>query len=294
MLRICGGCLAATEPHPGPVRPQRMGLWTTPISHPAEGRLYGMSLDPATVLLTLGGALSRLSAATHHGWGVARRPDRVHVTVPLHAHRTDRAVHHRHYADLTTEELEAAVTSPLRTVLDCARHLPLPEALAVADSALRARAVESVELLEIADRLRGPGSKDARRVLRHADERAANAFESVLRGHLIQAGMASFVPQLVIHAPGLLFVADLGDEEARVALEADGYAVHGTRRAFAVDLQRHDELQSAGWVTRRFAWEHVMFRPGWVVEQTRIAMSQRIVEQARMRRKAPRTRRQAA
>lgn len=233
-----------------------------------------------------GGCLSWLSAATHHGWGVASRPATVHVTVPLHAHRSGRTTHVRHYADLSQDELTAGVTSPLRTVVDCARHLPLPQALAVADSALRAGAVHRLELEEAADAVRGPGSPRARRVLLRADERAANAFESVLRGHLIAAGMTGFVPQLVVHEPGLLLVADLGDADARVVLEADGYGVHGTRRAFAADLARHDELQSAGWVTRRFAWEHVMHRPDWVVAQTRAALSQRIVRRPPMRTKA--------
>ena len=44
-----------------------------------------------------GGCLSWLSAATHHGWGVARQPDTVHVTVPRHAHRSGPAGHRRHY-----------------------------------------------------------------------------------------------------------------------------------------------------------------------------------------------------
>ena len=62
-----------------------------------------------------------------------------------------------------------------------------------------------------------------------------------------------------------------------MAFEADGYAVHGTRRAFAADLARHDDLQADGWVTRRFAFEHVLRRPSWVGRQVLVAASQRVV-----------------
>lgn len=256
---------------------------------------YALAGSDAALLTAVadGGALCRLSAATHHGWGVVAPPRVVQVAVPSRSHREATSEHRRHYADLDEDELGLGVTSPLRTVVDCARHLPLHEALAVADSALRARAVDRHELAEVARTLRGPGARSARLVLARADERAANAFESALRGHLLVAGLVSFVPQLVIAEPGLLVVADLGDPDARVALEADGYGVHGTRRAFAADLARHDELQQAGWITRRFAWEHVMRRPAWVVEQVRGALAQRLVRRPQVRRKGP-VRRQSA
>ena len=260
-----------------------------------RGRYALAGSDAALVTAVAdGGALCRLSAAQHHGWGVVSAPSGTQVAVPTHAHRDAVTGHRRHYTDLHGDELRAGVTSPLRTVVDCARHLPLHEALAVADSALRARAVEHAELTEAARSVRGPGSRNARLVLARADDRAANAFESALRGHLLVAGIASFVPQLVISEPGLLVVADLGDPDARVALEADGYGVHGTRRAFAADLARHDELQQAGWVTRRFAWEHVMRRPAWVVEQVRGALLQRLVRRPPLRRKGLIQRRRAA
>ena len=228
-----------------------------------------------------GGVVSHLSAAQVHGWALSRRASQVHVTVPTHAHRSGTVLWRRHYAELSPDELGQGVTGPLRTVIDCARRLPVPEALAVADSALRIRAVDPVELEEAAAALRGPGSRQARLVLTHADDRPANAFESTLRGTLLTAGIDGFVPQLLVTGAGLLAAVDLGDPEARVALEADGYGVHGTRRAFAADLARHDELQSAGWITRRFAWEHVMLRPVWVVAQVRSALNQQLVARPR-------------
>lgn len=238
--------------------------------------LPGADAD-AAVAHGMGGALSYLTAARVHGWGVVHRPSLPHVTVASHGHgrSTPRAV--VHFAPITAAEHAAGVTSPVRTVLDCARTLPFHEGLAVADSALRCGSVLREELVHAASAYRGAGARRARAVCDAADERAANAFESALRGHLVAAGIRGFVPQQQITDPGLFVVVDLAHEDRRVALEADGYGVHGTRRAFALDLARHDDLQSLGWVTRRFAFEHVMRRGAWVVEQVRTALRQRVV-----------------
>ncbi|WP_336921656.1 hypothetical protein [Aquipuribacter sp. SD81] len=231
------------------------------------------------------GCLSHLSAAVHHGWGVLHQPDRLHLTLPR-GHKHGDLPGTRWFATTLDEaELAAGVTSPLRTVLDCARTLPLPAALAVADSALRAGHVRREELCALADVTRTTGAVAARRVVRLADGRAANPFESALRAVVLGTGLRGFIPQLVVTGPGLLAVVDLGDPDRRVALEADGYGVHGTRRAFARDLARHDELQAAGWLTRRFAFEHVLRRPAWVAEQVLGAVAQRVVPAPRRHRR---------
>jgi len=240
---------------------------------------YGLPGGPAAVHLALGqgGAASYLTAAEVHGWGVVRTSQRCHVTLPAHGHRPRGSEAVLHFADLSPAEREAGVTSPVRTVLDCARLLPVHEGLAVADSALRSRSVLAEELMDAAGAYHGAGARRARWICARADDRAANACESALRGHVLAAGITGFVPQQTVAAPGLFVVVDLADQDRRVALEADGYGVHGNRRAFAADLARHDELQSAGWITRRFAWEHVMRREDWVVGQVRAALAQRLV-----------------
>jgi very-short-patch-repair endonuclease len=231
--------------------------------------------------MALGGCASHLDAALAHGWGVLLPPTHHDVTVPPNRRGADATAGTAlHWSSLTDEELGRGVTDPVRTVLDCARSLPLPHALAVADSALRS-GVDIGDLRHAAASVRGPGAAAARRVARHADGRAANAFESGLRGLVLGAGFTGFQPQLVVAEPdaGLFAVVDLGDPVERVVLEADGYGVHGTSTAFAKDLARHDELQSTGWVTRRFAWVHVVRRGRWVVRQVAAA-----VDEARRRR----------
>ena len=235
------------------------------ISKVGRGR-YAL---PATtehrrVAHALTGAASHLSAALHHRWEVKTVPERPHVTVS----RTRRLRSGQregidpHWADLSAAELKAGVTSPLRTVLDCARSLPFDEALAVADSALRSGKVEEAELRDAARLVRGRGAGDVRRVAEHADRRAANPFESVLRALCIQEGLV-LTPQLQISDPGLYAVVDLGSEELRLVIEAEGYATHGTRKGLRRDCKRHSLLAVWGWTSLRFAYEDVMFEQDW-------------------------------
>lgn len=85
------------------------------------------------------------------------------------------------YADLKPEEVRGMATAPVRTVMDCASRMPFDEALAIADSALRARDATKRELLQAAECMPGRYRMRCLRVAREADGRADNPFESVLR-----------------------------------------------------------------------------------------------------------------
>ena len=86
-----------------------------------------------------------------------------------------------HWGDLAPDAVQGRVTSPVRTVVDCARTYPFDEALAVADSAMRG-GVDPGKLLEAAKASPRTGRRKAVDVVEAADGRAANPFESVLRG----------------------------------------------------------------------------------------------------------------
>jgi len=154
------------------------------------------------------GARSHRSAALAHGWGVATRPQRPELVVPRgrRVSSSDQRGSDVHWRDLSAREVRLGVTSPLRTVLDCCRDLPFEEALPVADSALRARAVTAEELTAAAERCRTKGAAAVRRVARHATAKAANPFESRLRA--ICAGLCGLAvePQVGIGRPGFAAV----------------------------------------------------------------------------------------
>ena len=212
-----------------------------------------------------GGVLSHLSAAVELGLAVLCPPDAIHVTVPRAAHRRPPPGVVLHRSDLLPQDRNRRSTTVWRTVLDCADTLRLAEALAVADSALREGLVGPTDLAAAAQEWRRPGAARVRRVVANADGSAANPFESALRAVLLDAGIAEFVPQQPVPlVTGATVRVDLGDRRRRIALEADSFEYHGTRRALRDDCRRYDELARAGWTVLRFAWEHVVGDPRWV------------------------------
>ncbi|CAN0441641.1 unnamed protein product, partial [Phaeothamnion confervicola] len=145
--------------------------------------------DARKAATTLTAVVCLRSAAAHHGWELKTQPSKPEVMV-----RRGRkvSVERRvglsvHWANLAEDQIEAGVTTPLRTIVDCARRLPFDEALAIADSALRSGAVTRADLDAID--VRGAGADAVRRVLAYADKRSANPFESVLRALCIEAGL---------------------------------------------------------------------------------------------------------
>jgi very-short-patch-repair endonuclease len=209
--------------------------------------------------------LSHLSAAAHHGWRVKTVPSETWLTVRRQRHLSPAQLAgvRPAWAELSGADARHGVTTPLRTVLDCARSLPFDEAMAVADSALRARDVDPRELTEAAAQLRGTGARAARRVATHASGRSANPFESVLRALTIEEGF-ELTPQLQIADSGLFAIADLGSEALRLAVEADGFEHHGTRKGLRKDCRRHTAFAVFDWSSLRFSFEDVMFEPFWV------------------------------
>ena len=245
------------------LRPSR-GVYTLP-ELPSAARAVAVSR----------GVLSHESAARFWQLSTLLEPEQVHVTVPRGARPVNAAKIRVHRSALADHDVHERVTSPLRTVLDCAASLPFAEGLAIADSALQRELLDHDELIAQAQRAGGRGRQAKLAVATHADGRAANAFESGLRAIVIEAGLTGFEPQVPITTPRLKARVDLADVGRRIVLEADSFAFHGTRTALERDCRRYDELTLAGWLVLRFAWEHVMFEAGWVREVVREACALR-------------------
>ena len=216
----------------------------------------------------LSAVISHTSAAAHWGWEMKVVPARPTVTVPRKRKvpasiRTDVDVFWRTLAAGRVAPGQA--TPPLQTVIDCARWLPFDEALAIADSALRHRSVTREQLVAATSSMRGRGSPAVVRVLRAADGRADNPFESALRAISLDVPGLRLVPQVEIRRRGHRMVRpDLVDELLRIVAEADSFEHHGSRKALAIDCARYDNMVAEGWTVLRFAWEQVMYQPDWV------------------------------
>jgi predicted transcriptional regulator of viral defense system len=155
-------------------------------------------VEPLAVAAQLRGVVSHESAARLRGVKLIDEPATLHVTVPHTAHPTPLpGVTLHRTRTFTGEDVDQGITTPLRTVLDCAASMPFREALAIADSALAQSLIrEQDHLIAAADRTRGPGRAKRLRVARSADRRADNPFESALRAILLDARIDGFEPQL--------------------------------------------------------------------------------------------------
>ncbi|TCJ30243.1 hypothetical protein [Nocardioides jejuensis] len=212
--------------------------------------------------LRVNGTVSHLSAALRWGMAVRSPPPLPTVTVPrgrsLGSRR--RAGVQVFWADLTADEVELGATTPVRTVLDCAARLPEPEALVVADSALRMRLVSRGELERRAVLVPLQVRERVVRVVDLADDRPQSAFESLVRGQALGVPRLSLVPQVLVGSVH----PDLWDERLRLAVECDSYEWHAKRADLISDCERYNDFALEDVMLVRFAWEHSMNQPGYV------------------------------
>lgn len=155
------------------------------------------------------------------------------------------------------------ITSPVRTVIDCATSLPFDEALAVANSALRDGFVTREQLLEAAHAIRRTGRRRALRVAERADGRAQNPFESVLRALALDVPGLDLTPQVAVTVAGRVIHPDLVDRRLRIIAEGDSHEFHTTRRQIDIDCERYTELALDGWIVLRFSHPQAMGRQEW-------------------------------
>ena len=217
---------------------------------------------------TVGGILSMRSAAQRHGWGQKLVPELPDVTFPRNHHlpHSARRLVVPHWSDIAPEDIEDGATGMRRTLVDCMRMLPLEEALAIVDSALRVGDVTLANLQQIAFEMRGRGRARAMAVAAMASAKPANPYESTLRA------IASTVPGLEVHpqhpirvSPTRVLHGDLADPVLGIVIEAESFAWHGKTAALTRDCVRYNAFTIGGWVVVRFSWYQVMFEPAYVL-----------------------------
>ena len=241
------------------------------VQRVAPGRYALPTMDQGLrASVELSAVLSHRSAALLHRWSLAEEPERPELVVPRNRNvppdrRKMLQVRWRDLAPTDVRQVgHVRATSPLRTVIDCARDLPWAEALAIADSALRTEQVDREELRKAAEELSTSGRRQALRIAEEADGRAANAFESVLRSIALGVPGLRLEPQYVIEEEGFRGRPDLVDPGLRIVVEAESWEFHGHRKALHTDCGRYNALVLRGWTVLRFSWEHVMLDPHYV------------------------------
>ncbi len=251
------------------------------IAKPARGR-YALPTDHAArdAAQRLTGTVVLISAAAHWEWKRMWEPKRPQVAVPV---GRKVAAERRAGVDLrwrtipTDDVVDGWVTSRARTVVDCAVLLPFPQALAIADSALRSKTVCRSELLARLDGLDAQLRPRVRRVFECADAQAANPFESALRAILLDVPGLTVEPQVRIDdSSGFVGRVDLADRRLRIVVEAESFEFHGEKEMLDRDCKRYSRLSADGWLVLRFSWTHVMTKPDWVLAVVTAAVESRL------------------
>jgi hypothetical protein len=176
-----------------------------------------------------------------------------------------------HRRDLRPEETVSVdgvrFTTPLRTVLDLSRCLPLEEAVAVADSALRLRTVSVEEVRATLTAAWGHHAARARAVAPLVDARSESVLESLFAVALHIAGLDPPARQHIVRERDGTFVArvDFCWPDQRLVVETDGFAFHSDREAYRRDRNRLNALERLGWRVLRFSWEDVRHRTAYVM-----------------------------
>jgi very-short-patch-repair endonuclease len=249
------------------------GVWILATTTPDRSTW----LAAARLVMPVDAVVCGLSAVTEHGPDVRRVDDVVvHVGFTRSVPRRRAGLRLRELTLLPDEVVRIGrwlVTSAARTAYDCARWLPLVEAVVVVDALLHAGLTTPEEIAAVMARHRGERwISRVGRVLSLADGRSESPMESRLRLLLVRAGLGGLEPQFEVYDAGGVFVGrlDLAYVDARVAVEYDG-AWHWQQRR--EDDRRRDALRALGWTIVVVSAEDYYGDPQGIVRTVRAELA---------------------
>ncbi|HZC89197.1 MAG TPA: hypothetical protein VE400_00740 [Mycobacterium sp.] len=159
--------------------------------------------------------------------------------------------------DEIVEVGEMAVTSPARTALDLARHLPRDVAVRHLDALARATDVKAYEALSLAERHpRARGIRRGRVALDLMDPGSHSPKESWLRLVLVDAGLPAPRTQIRVSDGINEAFIDMGYDEPMIGLDYDGAHHSGDRGQYVHDIGRAELIERKGWIDIHVVAEH--------------------------------------
>jgi hypothetical protein len=167
------------------------------------------------------------------------------------------------------------LTTPVRTVLDLARHWRREVAIMAADRAIALGHFTPQDLRMAAARLSGlPGAVKAREVAELARAGVDSPPESRMRITLLDADLpCPTVNHKIVGEDGVLLArGELVYDDLLLWLEYDGYAEHSGREAFRRDRSRRRWLEARGWQVMVFTDVEVFRVPAQLVREVRRAL----------------------
>lgn len=259
----------------------------TPVQ-PGVYRLEGAPItweqEVAAAVLSTGGVASHRTAARF--WSLGDYP-KVELTVTrrgrgrgrvlgedvvVHSSK-DLAPHH------VTTRAGIPCTKPMRTLVD----LGAVEGIEVVRDSLERAVIAQVCSVPAVERALDDVARKGRRgagVIRHVlDERALGRARP---DGLLEARMARLLREHGLPTPAFQhrvgrYILDFAYVAEKLALEVDGFEVHGTPQALQADLERQNALVKAGWRVLRFTWLDVVRRPEWVAFCIKEALAEQVL-----------------
>ena len=220
----------------------------------------------AVMSLGAGAVLSHRSAAAH--WAIrASAATRIDVAVPCAGSRRSRdglAVHR--LSSLRPEQVTThrgvPVTTPARTLLDLGAVVSRRSLERALDEVERLRLFDLTAFESVLSANRGnPGALALTTVLReHTAGVTLNRSE--LEERLLAICHEHGLERPLVNTQLLDFEVDFFWRDARLVVETDGHASHGTRAAFERDRARDAQLTLAGYRVVRFTHRGLREEPG--------------------------------
>jgi hypothetical protein len=227
----------------------------------AVGRPPKTALERAAAAVLAGGPHALLS---HHSalalWGLAPWRQLVHITVPTDRRPGGVKVHRAR--GLTGRDRRThqgiRVTSPARTLLDCAPHITDKAVTRAFNDAWRARLLKPQSIADVVQRF--PNHAGAGRVRQFIDVRGGptrsgweDGFPAFCKRYgLPEPSMCTPVAGYEVDA---LFVAE------RLIVELDSWHFHSDAEAFESDRDRDADTLAADHETVRITWTRIEQRP---------------------------------
>ena len=160
-------------------------------------------------------------------------------------------------ADEIVDVGEMAVTSPARTALDLARHLPRDVAVRHLDALARATGITAGDALSLAERYpRARGLRRAQIALNLMDPGAQSPKETWLRLVLVDAGLPAPRTQIRVSDGINEAFIDMGYDEPMVGLDYDGEHHSANRGQYVYDIGRAELIEREGWIDIHVVVEH--------------------------------------
>ncbi len=192
-------------------------------------------------------------------WDLKGWPYRIAVTVPGDRRQPGIAIHR--CSTLTPRDVRRCqglrVTSPARTLLDCAPRLTARALARAVNDALRARLLNRGQLSELLRRCSThPGAARLAPLAAEQGNATRSGFEDDFLAFCARYGL----PRPLINTIVAGHEVDAYFPHERVIVECDGWSFHRDRNAFERDRERDADALTHGIVTIRITWERLQNR----------------------------------